>query len=182
MLSLAGSRLILCLFLAAVSGNPEAVTSDWEIDSTGTVHDVVDGDTFKAFPVGRVRLADIDAPESGEPGAREAREYLASLANHRSVHLDVDDLFGADSYGRIVAVAYIRHNSTHLLNLNKAMLESGLAVLSNFVNEFDPAGWTLYVDHPADLPPSSALFVGVGTTAIAFVLILIRSRLRMASG
>ena len=35
-----------------------------EIDDAATVYRVVDGDTFDAFPVGRIRLADIDAPDS----------------------------------------------------------------------------------------------------------------------
>jgi len=39
------------------------------------VYKVVDDDTFDCFPVGRVRLADIDAPESSEPGYYEARKH-----------------------------------------------------------------------------------------------------------
>lgn len=31
-----------------------------------SVYKVVDGDTLDAFPVGRVRLADVDAPELGD--------------------------------------------------------------------------------------------------------------------
>ncbi len=39
----------------------------WEIDSTGTAYYIVDGDTLDVTSVGRIRLADIDTPESGEP-------------------------------------------------------------------------------------------------------------------
>ncbi len=38
----------------------------WEIDETGTVYNIVDGDTVDVTSVGRIRLADIDCPESGE--------------------------------------------------------------------------------------------------------------------
>ena len=35
----------------------------WEIDRTGTVTYIVDGDTLDVSGVGRIRLADIDCPE-----------------------------------------------------------------------------------------------------------------------
>ena len=35
----------------------------WEVDRTGTVYNIVDGDTLDATSVGRIRLADIDTPE-----------------------------------------------------------------------------------------------------------------------
>ncbi|KKL99665.1 hypothetical protein LCGC14_1812170, partial [marine sediment metagenome] len=40
----------------------------WEIDSTGTAYYIVDGDTLDVTSVGRIRLADIDAPESYQQG------------------------------------------------------------------------------------------------------------------
>ncbi|MFQ5910120.1 MAG: thermonuclease family protein, partial [Thermoplasmata archaeon] len=118
------------------------MSSEWEIDQTGTVEQVIDGDTFLAIYMGRVRLADIDAPEIGEPGAREATDYLDSLILPQVVYLDVDDVHGVDRYNRVVAVVYVRHNSTHLLNVNEALLRAGLAVVIDFPNEFDPATWT----------------------------------------
>ncbi len=39
----------------------------WEVDRTGTVYNIVDGDTLDATSVGRIRLADIDTPEVGQP-------------------------------------------------------------------------------------------------------------------
>ncbi len=73
---------------------PSTVASNWEIDATGIVERVMDGDTFHAVPLGRVRLADIDTPEVGEPGAQEATDCLTSLVYRRLVYLDVDDLHG----------------------------------------------------------------------------------------
>ncbi len=38
-------------------------------------------------------------------------------------------------------MVYVRHNATHLLNVNKALLQSGLADVADFPNEFDPTKW-----------------------------------------
>jgi endonuclease YncB( thermonuclease family) len=35
----------------------------FEADKTGTVYNIVDGDTIDVSSVGRIRLADIDTPE-----------------------------------------------------------------------------------------------------------------------
>ncbi len=161
--SLLCSLLIIFLGVASVGG-----ASDWEIDARGTVDRIVDGDTFHAVPVGRVRLADIDTPEVGEPGAKEATEYLASLVHLRLVYLDVDDLHGTDRYGRVVAVVFVRYNTTHLLNVNKALLRADLADLADFPNEFNPATWTNYVHHPAETSAIAELpaAVWMASTAI----------------
>lgn len=142
--------LLLFVLVFSLSVGPAASTSSWEIDATAFVTRVIDGDTFDAEPVGRVRLADIDTPERGEPGAAEATAYLRSLVHRQWVYLDVDGLQGRDVYGRLVAVAYVRHNATHLLNVNKALLEAGVAEVRDFPNEFDPEAWTLYVFHPVE--------------------------------
>ena len=165
------SRLLLCIFLAAVSANPEAAASDWEVDRTGTVHHVIDGDTFDASPVGRVRLADIDTPETGQPGAQEATDYLGALVRNRVVYLDVDDLHVTDVYDRLVAVVYVRFNSTYLVNVNKALLNAELADIRDFDNEFDPAKWTLYVHRTPDSSPTiesseRELFSVMGITVV----------------
>ena len=184
MVSLTGGRFLLFLFLVAVSANPEAAASDWEVDRTGTVHHVIDGDTFDASPVGRVRLADIDTPETGQPGAQEATDYLGALVRNRVVYLDVDDLHVTDVYDRLVAVVYVRFNSTHFLNVNKALLNAELADVTDFDNEFDPAKWTLYVHKTPGLSPTAEssereLSCVIGVTAVlAAVLALLVVRWR----
>lgn len=136
--------VVLFAFLADVSGTSSA---GWEIDETARVTRIVDGDTFIADPGGRVRLADIDAPETDEPGAAVATELLSSLVHLKWVYLDLDDLDGRDVYGRLVAVAYVRHNATHLLNVNQALLDAAAVEARDFSNEFDPKMWTRYVLH-----------------------------------
>ena len=71
-----------------------------EIDDVARVYNVIDGDTFDAFPVGRIRMADIDAPESSESGYSEAKDFLTSLIGDKRVYLDVDDSGVMDSYRR----------------------------------------------------------------------------------
>ena len=124
-----------------------------EIDDNAIVYKVVDGDTFDAFPVGRIRLADIDAPDTFDPGYDDAKSYLSQLVNGKHVYVDVDDDNKMDVYNRLVCVVYVRENSTHLKNVNKAMLESGHASVDNHANEFNPSSWTLYTYYPTtDLP------------------------------
>ncbi len=138
------AAVVFSFVLSVASG---AVATGWEVDATAFVSRVVDGDTLYAARLGMVRLADIDTPEVGEPGAREATNYLTSLVLGHQVYLDVDDLERTDRYGRIVAIAYVRHNATHLLNVNQALIEAGLARLDDHRNEFDPRTWTRYVSH-----------------------------------
>lgn len=144
---------------------PTTAVPGWEIDSTAFVTRVIDGDTFDTDPVGRVRLADIDAPEEGEPGAAGAVAHLASLVYRKRVYLDVDDLRGRDVYGRVVADVYVQYNATHLLNIQKALLEAGVVKVRDFPNEFDPDAWALHVHRPPDAPklddiPSGAWIAG----------------------
>ncbi|MFX1503569.1 MAG: thermonuclease family protein, partial [Promethearchaeota archaeon] len=126
----------------------------WEIDQTGTATYIVDGDTLDVSSIGRIRLADIQCPEIGDPGSTEATQYLASLVYQKEVYVDVDDITGTDPYGRIVAVIYVYHNDTHLINVNKALLEAGHAEIWNFDNnEFNPYDWTLYVIYQSEPEP-----------------------------
>ncbi|MFQ5910879.1 MAG: thermonuclease family protein [Thermoplasmata archaeon] len=185
------SEPLLCslLIIIIVGVAPSAANSDWEINTMGTVKRIVDGDTLDAVPVGRVRLADIDTPEVGEPGAQEATDYLASLTHHSRVYLDVDDLYGTDVYNRIVAVVYVRHNATHLLNVNEALLKTGLADMADFPNEFDPATWTLYIHYPTEVsltaPSAAVLMTRTGVfvmVAFAVVLVFLHFRRRRRPG
>ena len=129
-------------------------STDLEIDAITTVTNIIDGDTFDSL-LGRVRLADINAPELDEPGGYEAKNALTSLILNRVVYLDIDDIYGTDPYGRIVAVVYVRYNSTHLLNVNKWLLDNGYAVIADYPNEFNPYLWRLYVRYPIEEPPTN---------------------------
>ena len=50
---------------------------------------------------------------------------------------------GYDTYGsRVVCVVYVETEDGVYLNLNKALLDEGLAVVDDYPNEFNPALWT----------------------------------------
>jgi endonuclease YncB( thermonuclease family) len=123
-----------------------------QVDLTGYVSYVHDGDTFDIDSGNTaIRLADIDAPEYGEPGYDQAKWYLFDLIYNKTVYLDQSTLNGY-SGDRLVCVVYIEYDSTHYLNINKKMLDSGLADLWDHENDFNPETWTLLV--PKNSVPS----------------------------
>lgn len=143
--------ILLISTLAAVAPSVSA----WEVDATATVSRIIDGDTFDCSPIGTIRLADVDAPEFYEPGYREATDALSDLIAGQTVYLDIDDVYGTDPYDRWVAVVYVRHNTTHLRNVNQALLDTGVVVVADYDNEFDPSTWPAYAFHPIEAPPPS---------------------------
>ena len=134
-----------------------------EVDAVGYVSYVVDGDTFDVVVLNvsrdvpycvkslspsikiRIRLADIDTPEKYEPGYYEAKVALMSLVYGKTVYLDIDDFYCTDKYGRYIAVVYVPVNETHVLNVNKYLLNKGYAEIWDHRNEFNPYEWTLYI-------------------------------------
>jgi len=147
-------------------------SSSFEVDVTAFVYRIVDGDTFDAFPVGRVRLADVDAPERGEAGYTEAVNALRRLILDRKVYLDVDDLYVMDRYNRIICVVYVRHNSTHLMNVNYWLVANGYVKISDYANEFNPYAWSLYVYYPVEWEATTTVTVTrvLETTTTATVI------------
>ena len=145
----------------------------FEVDATDSVARVVDGDTFDTYANGRVRLADVDAPESYEPGFDEATDALEGMIGGRLAFLDVDDVSRTDRFGRLVCVVYVRYNGTHVLNVNKAMVDRGRAVVDDFANnEFNPSTWTTYTYYPGQ--SGAAPLAGPGPPyALAGVAVII---------
>lgn len=75
---------------------------------------VIDGDTFEtASRKNPVRLANVDAPEKGQPGAAKATEDLRKLIQGEEVTIDT---VARDPYGRSVA-----NVKTGGKSVNKAM-------------------------------------------------------------
>lgn len=74
----------------------------------GTVVGIADGDTLTILVdrvQRRVRVAEIDAPERGQPFGQKARQSLASLCFRR----EADAVpVGVDRYGRVVAAVRCR--------------------------------------------------------------------------
>jgi len=117
-----------------------------EFDKTSIATYIVDGDTFDIATGERIRLADIDAPERGEAGYSEDSQCLSDWIYNKRVYLDVDDVHVYDTYGtRVVCLVYVDYNSTHYLNINKALLVLKLAEIMDYDNEFSPLTWSLFV-------------------------------------
>jgi len=65
------------------------------------VTNVIDGDTFEtAIRKNPVRLANVDAPEKGQPGAAQAKQALEKLIQGKEVTIET---VARDKYGRSVA-------------------------------------------------------------------------------
>jgi len=131
------------------------------IDAVGVVTHIVDGDTIdaeitrvndkfmdriKPGSVYRIRFSDINAPELNTIEGVRSKEALSSILKPgMTIYLDIDDVDVFDRYGRIVAVVYIKYNDTHLLNVNKWLLDNHYAEIMDFPNEFNPYTWKLYI-------------------------------------
>jgi len=143
-----------------------------EIDATTVVDWVIDGDTFDTTSGDRIRLADIDAPEYGETGYYDAKNFLISLVYGETVYLDIDDIYETDPYGRLVCVVYVEHSSTEYKNVNKALLVEGVAAITNYDNEFNPYTWNLICPKESipEFPSLIILPLFMIATLLAFIV------------
>lgn len=102
----------------------------------------IDGDTIDAPGLGRVRLVGIDCPERGEPGAEEAKAFVAGVLQHSTAEIAISPLWPEDVYGRKRAVVYVRTGGGHLC-LNSELIRRGLARPSRQGPEaFDVLAWS----------------------------------------
>ena len=88
----------------------------------GKVIKVTDGDSITIFQEGeelRIRLAEIDAPERGQPYWRKSREALAKYVAGKEVEVVEVDI---DRYERIVGQVYLGD-----LWVNGALVRGGFA-------------------------------------------------------
>lgn len=78
-----------------------------------------------------VRFGFIDAPELGQPGGYEARDFLTNLIGGRWVDLGIllkmDTGRIVDGHGRIVAVPYLREDGSACRNIELEMVLNGWA-------------------------------------------------------
>jgi endonuclease YncB( thermonuclease family) len=90
---------------------------------TGRVVAVADGDTFTLLTANkeqiRVRLTEIDAPESDQPWGRRAKEALSSLVSSETARVVTA---GRDQYGRTLGRVYVAGK-----DVNAEMLRNGSA-------------------------------------------------------
>ena len=82
---------------------------------------VIDGDTIELRGGERVRLLGINAPEKGQYLYKEAKEYLKSLVEGKTVRL-VRDKTNKDKYGRFLRYVFLGD-----MFINLEMIEKGYA-------------------------------------------------------
>ena len=74
----------------------------------GRVVSIADGDTFTLLAADkkqiRIRLAEIDTPESGQPYGNRAKQALSKLVFDKDVRIEVQTI---DRYGRTVGRPYV---------------------------------------------------------------------------
>ena len=73
----------------------------------GKVVRIADGDTFTLLvdrTQYRIRLGEIDTPESGQPWGTKAKQALAEKVHRNSVKVEVTDL---DRYGRLIGKVWL---------------------------------------------------------------------------
>ena len=79
---------------------------------------VHDGDTATTERGDRIRFAEIDAPEIGQPYAIEAKMFVSNLILNKKVKLVTH---GKDKYGRTIADIYVNG-----IYVNEAEVKAGL--------------------------------------------------------
>ncbi len=109
-------------------------------DIVGTVREVIDGDTIVLSDGRKVRYLGINAPEHGQPYAREARNFNRRLVNGLPVHLEFDQI-QEDRYHRLLAYVY-----TKRCGVRSAGCEEQTMVNEQLVTE----GWA----HVFSIPPN----------------------------
>ena len=161
--------LVLWFVPAVIAGEFDAIT---------VASSITDGDTFETTSEGTIRLADVDAPEYYEYGYQDARDFLFSLIYGKTVYLDIDDIYTTGPYGRLICVVYVEHNTTHYINVNKALLVEDYAVIANYDNEFNPYDWTLYV--PENEIPEFPSFLILTLLIVGTLMVVMMKRRKIS--
>ncbi len=109
--------MIFLLFTLCILCSAHAATI------SGRVVGVHDGDTLTLLDAGKhqtkIRLAEIDTPESAQPYGSRAKQALSDLVFGKMVQVDVRDI---DRYGRTVGRV-----SVHGTDVNAALVAAGAA-------------------------------------------------------
>jgi endonuclease YncB( thermonuclease family) len=136
-----------------------SITNAEEFDAKVIV--VMDGDTVMVLRDGKkvkVRLANIDAPESDQAFGKESRDALANMVLKKQVHVNSK---AVDSYGRLIAEISIDgksvnesqvkkgmaweyshyHSNKRYLSLNKQAQQARVGLWANGIQPISPEQW-----------------------------------------
>src|SRR5215208_4363290 len=111
----------------------------------GKVTDIVDGDTLDISNV-RIRLSLVNAPERGDDGYVEAKDFVESVCSiGTEAVVDEDDGQKEGSYDRLIGLVYCGDANMHdKISLNELLLQNGhAAVFEDFCSksEFSLQNW-----------------------------------------
>jgi endonuclease YncB( thermonuclease family) len=102
------------LFLLALTAHAETLT--------GYVVAIADGDTLTVLDANhlqhKIRLADIDAPETGQPFGDKSKQNLAALTFNKNVTVEWNKL---DRYGRTIGKVMINGIDANLEHVKAGM-------------------------------------------------------------
>jgi hypothetical protein len=114
---------------------PKPTLSD-EIELTGKVNHVVDGDTLDINDI-RIRLSLVDTPERGDPGFTEATQFVVKLCLGENAEVDMDDGQRRGSFGREIGVVYCdgKNLNEQLMDNNLGIIDTRFCEKSEFSNE-----------------------------------------------
>ena len=126
-------------------------------EASGTVTNVVDGDTFDIrvevtdpriiYEIERVRLADVDSPEMSTSEGPLAKVFTTAILLDKKVWLDIDDRSedGRGPYDRLICAVYLAGSDGQLITypcFNRMLVDYGYAEVKDFTtNEFNPDNW-----------------------------------------
>jgi len=125
---------------------------------TGRVVAIQDGDTLTLLvnqKQVKVRLADIDAPESKQPFGNRSKQSLAALCFDKEARLETQ---GKDRYGRTIATVYCTGSNVNAIQVRQGMAwvfdryASPSSPLYAFQNDARAAHRGLWSD-PNPIPP-----------------------------
>lgn len=106
------------ILIAIIHSSPLSFGST---DFKARVIKIADGDTITVLREGKmqikIRFADIDCPERGQPWGRNATEALKEAIGSNEVGVEV---LGKDRYGRTIARVYVDS-----ISMNRYLVESG---------------------------------------------------------
>lgn len=85
-----------------------AFSNSYAAEITGSVISVADGDTFTLLTADKqeikIRLAEIDAPESGQPYGNRSKQVLTRILHGKTVEVIIET---TDRYGRTVGRPFV---------------------------------------------------------------------------
>jgi micrococcal nuclease len=97
------------------------VTDPTPDPTTAQVVKIIDGDTIKTNDSQTLRLLGINTPEKNQPHYNEAKQYLTTLIQNKTIQIESH---GQDKYQRTLAHIYFNDR-----NINAQILNQGLATL-----------------------------------------------------